>query len=168
MRSAEQTMFHNVNWFEIDNRFQGKIYIISNIIRKFVCQATNCLIFQMAICYIGALLGGMNRRKGEMGRICLYKVDDLVKSHEFNYRWDFLRRHQSWLYFLTSRGGRRRYRSVNIRSFKPISYFMFLNTETVAPPDARSFTRAFTTVGNPCTFLISRDSTSRYLRPSLS
>jgi len=41
MNSVEQEMFHNGNDIEIESRFQRRIYIISNTIKKFECQMIN-------------------------------------------------------------------------------------------------------------------------------
>ncbi len=46
MRSTEQKVSDNRNKIEIENRFQKRIYIKSNIIRKYLCQMINCVIFQ--------------------------------------------------------------------------------------------------------------------------
>jgi len=61
MSSAEQEIFHNGNDIEIESRFQRRIYIIFNIIRKFECQMIYFLIFQIVIYHIVALIDGINR-----------------------------------------------------------------------------------------------------------
>ena len=53
MGSSQQENFHN------EKRFQKRIDIKQNIIRKFLCQMINCEMFQLLISYIVVLLGGM-------------------------------------------------------------------------------------------------------------
>ena len=54
--SAQNKMFHNGNRFEIEVRFQKRVYIKFNNIKMIVCQMINYIIFQMDRCYIVALI----------------------------------------------------------------------------------------------------------------
>ena len=46
-KSAEHKGFHDGTLIEKEIRFNRRIYINSNIIRKFICQMINCVIFQI-------------------------------------------------------------------------------------------------------------------------
>ena len=61
MRSAQKEMFNNGNQFEIEDRFNNRIYIKFNNIKIIVCQMINYLIFQIVRCYIVVAIEGMCR-----------------------------------------------------------------------------------------------------------
>ena len=61
MRSAQKEMFNNGNQFEIEDRFNNRIYIKFNNIKIIVCQMINYLIFQIVRCYIVVAIEGMYR-----------------------------------------------------------------------------------------------------------